>query len=143
MRGKRVLVVEDGPTLTHGEMTYGAGMIAARQYGAAETVDPRPWVTGEIAETFARYPGIGTLLPAMGYGEAQMKDLERTINAVDCDIVLVATPIDLGALLKLDKPALRAGYELEEIGSPKLCDILDEFLAKHGLAGGAEGGMKK
>jgi predicted GTPase len=143
LRGKRVLVVEDGPTLTHGEMKYGAGVIAARQYGVAEIVDPRPWVTGEIAETFAKYPGIGTLLPAMGYGEAQMKDLERTINAVPCDLVLVATPINLGALLRLEKPALRAGYELEEIGHPKLSDVVDEFLARHEVVAGAGRGMKQ
>ncbi len=139
VRGKRVLVIEDGPTLTHGEMTYGAGIIAARQFGAAETVDPRPWVTGEIAETFAKYPGIGTLLPAMGYGEAQMKDLERTVNAVEADVVVVATPIDLGRLVELNKPAVRVRYELEEIGSPKLAEVLDEFLARHGVAGRGRG----
>jgi predicted GTPase len=135
-----VLVVEDGPTLTHGEMTFGAGVIAARQHGARELVDPRPWVSGEIAETFARYPGIGTLLPAMGYGEGQMKDLERTINAVDCDAVVVATPIDLGAILRLEKPTARVGYELEEIGHPKLGEILDEFLARHGVVAARERG---
>jgi len=142
VRGKRVLVVEDGPTLTHGEMKYGAGVIAARQFGASEIVDPRPWVAGEIAETFAKYPGIGTLLPAMGYGEKQMKDLETTINAVEADVVLVATPIDLGRLLKLNKPAVRVRYELEEIGSPKLGDILDEFLERHGSKGRAREGKQ-
>ncbi len=133
IEGKRVLVVEDGPTLTHGEMKYGAGVIAARQFGAASVVDPRPWVQGEIAETFRKYPGIGTLLPAMGYGKGQMKDLEETINAVDADTVLVATPIDLGALLRLNKPAVRVRYELEEIGTPKLGDVLDAFLAGRAL----------
>jgi predicted GTPase len=133
IRGRKVLVVEDGPTLTHGEMEYGAGVIAARQFGAEEIVDPRPWVRGEIAETFARYPGIGTLLPAMGYGERQMKDLEKTINSVTADVVVVATPIDLGRLLRLNKPAVRVRYELEEIGVPKLDDILEGFLSERGL----------
>ncbi len=137
IRGKRVLVVEDGPTLTHGLMTYGAGVIAAQQFGASEIVDPRPWVTGEIAETFEKYPGIGALLPAMGYGESQIKDLENTINASDVDVVVVATPIDLGKLLKINRPSVRVSYELEEIGQPKLADVLDGFLAEHGLAGKA------
>jgi len=140
LAGKRVLVVEDGPTLTHGEMKYGAGVIAARQYGAAEILDPRPWVKGEIAETFARYPGIGSVLPAMGYGETQMKDLEETINAVEADVVAVATPIDLGRLLRLNKPAVRVSYELEEIGTPRLSDVLDRFLAERGIRGGRGGG---
>jgi predicted GTPase len=134
IRGKRVLVVEDGPTLTHGLMTYGAGVVAAQQFGASEIVDPRPWVTGEIAETFEKYPGIGPVLPAMGYSDQQIKDLENTINAVDVDVVVVATPIDLGKLLKIDKPSVRVSYELEEIGQPKLADVLDGFLAEHGLA---------
>jgi predicted GTPase len=133
--GKRVVVVEDGPTLTHGGMTYGAGVLAARQFGAAEIVDPRPWVTGEIAETFAKYPGIGALLPAMGYGDAQMRDLETTLNAVDADTVVVATPIDLGRILELSKPAVRVSYELEEIGRPKLDEILEAFLARTGRRG--------
>ena len=131
--GKRVVVVEDGPTLTHGEMRYGAGVLAAEQFGAREIVDPRPWVRGEIAETFAKYPGIGTLVPAMGYGERQMKDLEATLNAMPVDVVVVATPIDLGRILRLDKPAVRVTYELEEIGLPKLADILDSFLPRSGL----------
>jgi predicted GTPase len=135
IRGKRVLVVEDGPTLTHGEMKYGAGVIAARQFQAAEIVDPRPWVSGEIAQTFAKYPGIGALLPAMGYGEKQMKDLERTINAVEADAVVIGTPIDLGRLLTINKPAVRVRYELEEIGAPKLDGILDEFIERHKLTG--------
>ncbi|HEX7879486.1 MAG TPA: cyclic 2,3-diphosphoglycerate synthase, partial [Candidatus Eisenbacteria bacterium] len=133
IRGKRALVVEDGPTLTHGEMTYGAGVIAARQFGASELVDPRPWVTGEMAGTFRSYPKIGTLLPAMGYSPAQIKDMERTINATDCDVVVIATPIDLGRLMTLDKPAVRVRYELEEIGQPKLGDILNDFCARKGL----------
>jgi predicted GTPase len=133
IRDKRVLVVEDGPTLTHGLMTYGAGVVAAQQFGASEIVDPRPWVTGEIAETFEKYPGIGPVLPAMGYSDQQIKDLENTINAADVDVVVVATPIDLGKLLKIDKPSVRVSYELEEIGQPKLANVLDEFLAEHGL----------
>jgi predicted GTPase len=130
---RRVVVVEDGPTLTHGEMRYGAGVLAARQFGAREVVDPRPWVTGEMAETFAKYPGIGPLVPAMGYGDAQMRDLEATLNAVDADVVVVATPIDLGRLLQLRKPSVRVSYELEEIGRPKLDDVLDTFLIRRGL----------
>jgi len=114
--GKRVLAIEDGPTTTHGDMAFGAAVLAARQNGAAELVDPRPWVVGEIAETFADYPDTGPLLPAMGYGDAQVRDLEATVNAVDCDLVLVATPIDLTRILKIDKPFQRIGYRLEEEG---------------------------
>jgi predicted GTPase len=113
IEGKRVLAIEDGPTTTHGGMRIGAGVIAARQHGAAELVDPRPWAVGELADTFARYPEIGSLLPAMGYGETQVRDLEATINAVDCDLVLVATPIDLTRLVRIDKPHMRIGYSLE------------------------------
>ena len=108
--GKRVLVIEDGPTTTHGGMPFGAGVLAAREHGAAEIVDPRPWAVGEIAETFRRYPDTGALLPAMGYGDAQVRDLEATVNAVDCDLVLVATPIDLTRLIDIRKPHLRIGY---------------------------------
>jgi len=122
--GKRVLVVEDGPTLTHGEMTYGAGMVAAERYGAEEAVDPRPWAVGTIAATFEKYPDIGVLLPAMGYGKQQVADLERTINAVDCDAVVVGTPIDLRRIVKIDKPATRVYYELQEIGRPTLAEAL-------------------
>ncbi|MGE5591635.1 MAG: cyclic 2,3-diphosphoglycerate synthase [Bacillota bacterium] len=129
IRGKRVLVVEDGPTLTHGEMKYGAGVVAARKYGAAELVDPRPYAVGSIAATFAKYPGTGTVLPAMGYGEAQMRDLEATINASDCDLVVSATPIDLTRVIHPDKPLLRVGYELQEIGQPTLEGILHEHFA--------------
>jgi predicted GTPase len=110
---KRVLVVEDGPTTTHGGMPFGAGILAATEYGASEFVDPRPYAVGEIAETFAKYPDIGDLLPAMGYGDAQISDLEETINAVDCDLVLVATPIDLTRLINIDKPYMRIGYSLQ------------------------------
>ncbi len=124
IRGKRVLVIEDGPTLTHGEMQYGAGVMAAEKFGAGELVDPRPFAVGTIAETFKKYPDIGVLLPAMGYGAKQMKDLEATINKVDCDLIIIATPIDLGRIVKFKKPTVRVGYELQEIGSPNLEDIL-------------------
>jgi len=127
IRGKRVLVIEDGPTLTHGEMKYGAGVMAAMKYGAASLVDPRPFTVGTITETFKKYPGIGTLLPAMGYGDQQVKDLEDTINKTDCDLVIIATPIDLRRLVKLSKPAVKVAYELEEIGRPKLMDVLKNF----------------
>jgi len=130
IRGKRVLVVEDGPTLTHGEMLYGAGVIAARKFGAAELVDPRPWVVASIAETFKKYPNIGTLLPAMGYGEKQVKDLETTINNVDCDSVIIGTPIDLRRVIKLNKPSVRVKYDLAEIAKPDLKDVLDGFFKK-------------
>ncbi len=116
IRGKRVLVVEDGPTLTHGQMKYGAGTVAAEKWGAGEIVDPRPWVVGEIAETFQNYPDIGNVLPAMGYGQQQVDDLARTIAAVDCDLVLVGTPIDLARVVKIDKPNMRVTYDLVEQG---------------------------
>ena len=124
LRNKRVLVIEDGPTLTHGEMVYGAGVLASRKYGAAELVDPRPFAVDSIQETYAEYPHIGTLLPAMGYGEKQMKDLEQTINSSDADMVVIATPIDLRRLLKLNKPAVRVRYELQEIGEPTLEELM-------------------
>ena len=124
IRGKRVLVVEDGPTLTHGEMTYGAGVIAARRFGAACLVDPRPFAVGTIAATFKKYPGIGTLLPAVGYGERQMSDLKETIDKTDCDLVLIATPIDLRRTIRFDRAAQRVSYDLEEIGKPDLDDLL-------------------
>ena len=127
IRGKRVLVVEDGPTLTHGGMKYGAGVVAAQKYGAAEIVDPRPWVRGTIAETFEKYPDIGTLLPAMGYGDKQVKDLEKTIHAVDCDVVIIGTPIDLSKLIKISKPSVRVQYRLGEFGEPTLAQILETF----------------
>ncbi|MBU1702486.1 MAG: cyclic 2,3-diphosphoglycerate synthase [Candidatus Eisenbacteria bacterium] len=131
--GKRVLCVEDGPTLTHGEMKIGAGVVAAMKFGAAEIVDPRPYLVGELQKTFDKYPGIGCLLPAMGYGEGQVKDLETTINAVDCDVVLAATPVDIRRILKINKPALRVRYEAQSIGQPDLAGILDEFLSKAGV----------
>ena len=130
IRGKRVLVVEDGPTLTHGEMEYGAGVMAAYRFGAAELVDPREWAVGTIAETFEKYPEIGVLLPAMGYGDQQMKDLEATINKVDADLVIIATPIDLGRIVKFKKPTVRVSYELEEIGAPTLKEILTRKFKK-------------
>ena len=125
--GKRVLVVEDGPTLTHGEMKFGAGVAAARKFGASELVDPRPWAVGSIRKTFEEYPGIGSLLPAVGYGAAQMRDLKATIEASDCDLVIIATPIDLRRTIQLAKPALRVTYELQEIGKPDLDDVLARF----------------
>jgi predicted GTPase len=131
IRGKKVLVIEDGPTLTHGEMKIGAGVVAAQKYGAAELVDPRPYVVGKLAETFRIYPNIGTLLPAMGYGAQQIKDLEATINKVKCDSVVIATPIDLNRLIKIKKPNTRVYYDLQEIGSPDLDMILNDFVKKH------------
>ena len=126
IRGKRVLAVEDGPTLTHGGMTFGAAVLAARQFGAAELVDPRPCAVGTIAETFEQYPHVGPLLPAMGYGRRQMKDLRATIRRCDPDLVLIGTPIDLRRLIDLDTPALRVTYRLQEIGEPTLKDVLME-----------------
>ena len=126
IKGKRVLAVEDGPTLTHGEMTYGAAVLAAKQYGAAELVDPRSSAVGSIAETFEQYPNVGTLLPAMGYGREQMEDLRKTIEGCDADLVLIGTPIDLRKLIDLDKPAMRVTYKLQEIGEPTLKDVLAE-----------------
>jgi predicted GTPase len=117
IKGKRVLVVEDGPTLTHGEMEYGAGMVAAWDFGAKEIIDPRPYTVNTISATFKKYPKIGKLLPAMGYGDEQMKDLEDTINKTDCDSVIIGTPIDLGRILKINKPSTRVRYELQEIGN--------------------------
>ncbi len=127
IRGKRVLAVEDGPTLTHGGMRFGAGVLAAMRHGAAELVDPRPYAVGLMAKTFDSYPKIGTLLPAMGYGGQQMKDLETTIARTPADLVLIATPIDLRRVIRIEKPALRVGYELQEIGKPDLQDALAEF----------------
>ncbi len=126
IRGSSVLVIEDGPTLTHGGMKYGAGVVAARRYGAAEIVDPRPYAVGSIAETFAEYPETGPVLPAMGYSDQQIRELEATIQATPADRVIVATPIDLGRLIQIDKPAHRVRYELEVIGQPTLEEILRE-----------------
>jgi predicted GTPase len=128
--GKRVLVVEDGPTLTHGGMEYGAGTVAAREFGAAEIIDPRPYLKGTLKETFRKYPGIGRLLPAMGYGRQQVADLERTIAAVPCDAVILGTPIDLTRVVKIGQPSVRVRYELQEIGQPDLRQILTGFLDK-------------
>jgi len=135
IKGRRCLCVEDGPTLTHGMMRIGAGVVAARKFGAAELVDPRPYAVGKLAQTFATYPGIGVLLPAMGYGEEQVRDLERTIEATDCDTVVIATPIDLNRIITIRKPTVKVGYDLQEIGKPDLSDVLDEFCSKRGLAG--------
>jgi predicted GTPase len=126
-------VVEDGPTLTHGEMKLGAGTVAARKFGAAEFIDPRPYAVGKLSETFEIYPGIGTLLPAMGYSAQQLKDLETTINNTDCDSVVIGTPIDLNRLIKIEKPNTRVHYDLQEIGDPNLGDVIDEFVEKHKL----------
>jgi predicted GTPase len=120
IRGKRVLVIEDGPTLTHGGMEYGAGVIAAERFGAEELVDPRPFTVDSISATFRKYPDIGRLLPAMGYGEKQIRDLQKTVDLVDCDAIVIGTPIDLGRLLKFKVPATRVRYELQEIGQPNL-----------------------
>jgi predicted GTPase len=128
IRGKRVLVVEDGPTLTHGDMQYGAGWLAARKFGASEIVDPRSAAVGSIRETFEKYSHLTDILPAMGYGESQVRDLEKTINAVDCDVVVIGTPINLARIVKIGKPAVRVRYELQEIGVPTLKDVIKDFL---------------
>jgi predicted GTPase len=128
IHGKRVLVVEDGPTLTHGEMKFGAGVVAARRFGAREIIDPRPFLVGDLRATFEKYPEIGTLLPAMGYGDKQIQDLEATINNTDCDVVIIATPVDLRRIVKMNKPAVRVLYELQEIGKPDLDDLVGEFV---------------
>jgi predicted GTPase len=133
IKGKQVLVVEDGPTLTHGEMKIGAGVVAARKFGAAGLVDPRPYIVGRLKETFATYPGIGTLLPAMGYGEKQLKDLEATINKTKCDAVVIGTPIDLNRIIKITKPNTRVYYNLQEIGRPNFDMVLNDFVKKHNL----------
>ena len=128
IKGKRVLVVEDGPTLTHGEMEYGAGVIAARRFGAAQLVDPRPYLVGTLRRTFETYPRIGSVLPAMGYSRQQMSDLEETINGADCDLVLVATPIDLTRLFSVNKPSIRIRYEYKDNSEPTLEAIIQERL---------------
>jgi len=127
IRGKRVLVIEDGPTLTHGEMEYGAGVIAAQRFGAEELVDPRPYTVDSIAETYRRYPQIGTLLPAMGYGAEQIRDLQETVDRTDCDAVVIGTPVDLGRLLTFKVPVTRVRYELQEIGLPNLESVIDRM----------------
>jgi len=133
IKGKRVLVVEDGPTLTHGEMKIGAGSVAAMKYGAAEMVDPRPYIVGSLKETFTTYPTIGSLLPAMGYGEAQMKDLEKSIENTPCDVVVIGTPIDLPRFVNIKQPVVKIGYELQEIGTPTLENVLNDFVKKFNL----------
>jgi predicted GTPase len=134
VKGKRVLVVEDGPTLTHGDMRIGAGVVAALKFGAAELVDPRPYLVGRLIDLYKQYPNIGTLLPANGYGAEMVKDLEATINKTECDAVVIGTPIDLNRIMKINKPNTRVYYDLQEIGRPDLTDILDEFVKKHKLA---------
>ena len=131
VKGQRVLVVEDGPTLTHGEMPYGAGVVAARQCGAAELVDPRPYAVGSIRGTFDRYPHLTNLLPAMGYSAIQRHELEETIRRTPCDLVLIATPIDLSRVIKLDQPNLRVTYEVEELTKPGLAEMLAKFVCEH------------
>ncbi|MCB2194491.1 MAG: cyclic 2,3-diphosphoglycerate synthase [Bacteroidetes bacterium] len=133
VRGKKVLVVEDGPTLTHGEMKIGAGTVAANKCGAGELVDPREYAVGKLAETFKIYPGIGTLLPAMGYGDQQIKDLEATIDKTPCDVVVIATPIDLNRIVKINKPTVKVGYDLQEIGQPDLAQAVQDFIQKKNL----------
>lgn len=128
IKGKKALVIEDGPTLTHGEMQYGAGMVAAEKYGASDVVDPRPFTVGTITKTFEKYPEIGILLPAMGYGEHQMKDLEKTIAKTECEVVIIGTPIDLRRVIKIKQPSVRVTYELQEIGEPTLRDLLKDLI---------------
>jgi predicted GTPase len=130
IKGKRVLVIEDGPTLTHGEMAYGAGWVAAWRFGAAEIIDPRSYAVGSIKATYEKYPTTGNVLPAMGYGEKQMKELEKTIKHADVDLVLIGTPIDLTRVIKIDKPSQRVRYELQEIGQPTLEDLLKAKFGK-------------
>ena len=125
VKGKKVLVVEDGPTLTHGEMKIGAGTVAAQKFGATGLVDPRPFTVGRLSETFELYPDIGTLLPAMGYGSQQIADLEETINNTPADLVLIATPIDLARLINIGIPSQRVSYHLQEIGRPTLAELLE------------------
>lgn len=134
IKGKRVLVVEDGPTLTHGEMQIGAGTVAAERFGAKELVDPRPYTLGSLKTTYDIYPHIGTLLPAMGYGEEQLKDLEATINNTDCDAVIIGTPMDLTRVINIQKPTTRVHYELEELEGPSLKEVIENFIATHKLA---------
>ena len=131
--GKRCLIVEDGPTLTHGEMKIGAGTIAARKFGASQEIDARPYLVGKLKETYATYPNIGNILPAMGYGEQQLKDLEATINNTDCDTVIIGTPIDLNRIINIKKPTTRVYYDLAEIGLPDLKGVLEKFVADHKL----------
>ncbi|NLJ90993.1 MAG: GTPase [Clostridiales bacterium] len=134
IKGKRVLIIEDGPTLTHGEMKIGAGTVAANRIGVKEIIDPRPFAVGKLKTTFDIYPGIGQVLPAMGYGEQQLKDLEATINNTDCDAVIIGTPIDLSRVINISKPYTRVHYELDEVTSPNLEDVINKFIKDHNLA---------
>ena len=138
IRNKKVLVVEDGPTLTHGGMKIGAGTVAAQKFGAAKIIDPRPYLVGKLKETFDIYPGIGKVLPAMGYGEQQLRDLEATINACDCDTVVIGTPIDLRRIVNINKPSTRVSYDLQSIGKPSFEDVVVDFLVKKGIGSGLE-----
>jgi predicted GTPase len=130
LAGKTALVVDDGPTITHGEMAFGAGTVAARNAGASEIIDPRPWAVGSIAEIYDRFPHIGHVLPAMGYGDEQLRELEETINAIPCDVVVTGTPIDLGRLIHSRHPIMHATYELREVGEPTLADVLEPVLQR-------------
>lgn len=130
IKDKKVLIVEDGPTLTHGEMKFGAGTVAAQRYGASQIIDPRPYLAGSLKDTFEKYPDIGQLLPAMGYGHQQLKDLEETINQTDCDAVIIGTPIDLSRVINIHKPHTRVHYELNEVGDQTINQVLDQFVAK-------------
>jgi predicted GTPase len=131
IRNKRVLVVEDGPTMTHGGASFGAGYLVSRRYNAKKIIDPRPYAVGSIKETFKKYPHLKSVLPSMGYSKTQIKELEKTINRAACDTVVVGTPIDLGKLLKINKPYVRVRYSFEEAGKPMLEKILNKFLRKH------------
>ena len=133
IRNKRVLVIEDGPTLTHGGMKIGAGTLAAEKFGASELIDPRPFLVGQLKDTFMTYPDIGALLPAMGYGAKQLKDLQQTINNCDCDIVIIGTPIDLNRVIDIQKPSTRVFYNLQSIGQPALEDVIEQFLIELGI----------
>ena len=133
IKNKKVLVVEDGPTLTHGGMKIGAGTVAAQKFGVSEIIDPRPYLIGKLKETFEIYPEIGTILPAMGYGEEQLRDLEATINACDCEAVVIGTPIDLNRVIKINKPSTRVFYDLQSIGEPSFESVIEEFLIKKGM----------
>ncbi|PIP14545.1 MAG: hypothetical protein COX48_00250 [bacterium (Candidatus Stahlbacteria) CG23_combo_of_CG06-09_8_20_14_all_34_7] len=128
IKGKRVAIIEDGPTLTHGEMKYGAGVVAAKRFGAKEIIDPHPYAVGEINATYKKYSEAGAILPAMGYSGKQIADLEKTINKIPCDTIIVATPINLARLIKINKPAVRVSYNLQEIGKPSMTDVINDFL---------------
>jgi predicted GTPase len=134
IKNKKVLIVEDGPTLTHGGMKIGAGTVAAQKIGVSEIIDPRPHLVGKLKDTFETYPDIGCLLPAMGYGEEQLRDLEVTINACDCDAVIIGTPIDLNRVIHINKPSTRVFYDLQSIGEPSLETVIEDFLVKKGIS---------